>query len=185
MTLISLQQIALKKITLFLAGMGLLFTQTTGSAQTEVRSMKNIEMTIWQLSDTISRTMPTSKKSIESLLGIEFKEEGNTPFVLLTSEPGIKLADSVGIDKVSLFIKPSMVFDEKSAFALELSGACIPLAAVREHYGQLTLTQSPRGRSLEETTVYTVNQPWGSLAFAFKEKQPACLFSMTFRTTRL
>ena len=185
MTLISLQQAALKKMTLFLAGMGLFFAQTTGSAQTKGSPMKNNEMTLWQLSDAISRTMPTSKSSIESLLGIVFKEERNTPFVLLTSEPGITLADSVSIDKVSLFVRPSMIFDEKSAFALELSGTCIPLAAVREHYGQLTLTQSPRGRSLEETTVYTVNQPWGSLAFAFKEKQPACLFSMTYRTTRL
>lgn len=183
--LISKQQAVLKKNVLLLAVMGLFFAQSASSAQTKGTLMKSNEMTLWQLSDAISRTMPTSKNSIESLLGIVLKEERNAPFVLLTSKPAIKLADSVVVDKVSLFIRPSMVFDEKSAFSLELSEACIPLTAVREHYGQLTLTQHPRGRSLEETTVYTVNQSWGSLAFAFKERQPECLFSLTFRTSKL
>ena len=147
-------------------------------------SIKTNTTTLWQLNNIIEKEIPIKKKNIENIFGVEFKEERIEDFLFYTSMPDIILADSVIIKKANLLVRPSLVFDEKSAFSLELSGACISLADIRQHYGLMTITQFPRGRSLEEKTVHTANQSWGSLAFAFKEAKPSCLFSVTFRTNK-
>lgn len=141
-------------------------------------------MNVWQLINTIANEMPVSQSKIEPLLGIVFKVEKREYFSSLTAA-GPQLNDGMTLNKVSLLIRPSMQFDEKSALALKLAGACISLSDVRQHYGQLNITQQPRGRSQEETTVHALDQPWGSLSFAFKETKPDCLSSITFRTAKI
>jgi hypothetical protein len=40
------------------------------------------------------------------------------------------------------------------------------------------MTQSPRGRSWDEETSYSVFMPWGKLSFGFMESNPNCLSSI-------
>ena len=63
---------------------------------------------------------------------------------------------------------------------LELGGPCVPLEEVRGHYGDLQITDTPHGHSLDEKTSYTAYLPWGELSFGFAERNPDCLASIVF-----
>ena len=47
-------------------------------------------------------------------------------------------------------------------------------------YGNLTLTEAPRGRSPDEETKYEAKTGWGRLVFGFAERNPDCLSSVGF-----
>jgi hypothetical protein len=56
-----------------------------------------------------------------------------------------------------------------------LNGECISLDTVRSRYGNLKITDFPRGRSLDEATSYSTFPAWGKLSFGFTERNPDCL----------
>ncbi len=94
---------------------------------------------------------------------------------------GPTLADGLAVTTLNLMVRNTMVLDEKSGFNMELAGTCILRDEVSRRYGDMELTQHPRGRSLEETAVWSVHRPWGVLSFAFKQDRPDCLFRVSFR----
>ncbi|MEC4717990.1 type VI secretion system tip protein TssI/VgrG [Noviherbaspirillum sp. CPCC 100848] len=80
-----------------------------------------------------------------------------------------------------MVIHDKMKFGDKGAFAIELDGACVSLTDIRQHFKDIEITQHPRGRSLQETAVWSVRRLWGNLSFAFKAERPDCLFRVSFR----
>ncbi|WP_338152538.1 hypothetical protein [Paraburkholderia monticola] len=56
-----------------------------------------------------------------------------------------------------------------------MSGECVTLAMVRAHYSNLKITDTPRGRSPDETTAFSAFLPWGTLSFGFAERNRDCL----------
>lgn len=143
--------------------------------------MTTKQMTLWQVIDLLAQQMPLTPSKIETLLGVALSEEERGQAFIHFVGTGVALNAGLDISELNLLIPPSLKFDEKSAFAFEIQGGCISLDEIRERYENLEVTQHPRGRSLEETTVYSKKTAWGVLSFAFKESRPDCLFRVSFR----
>ncbi|MCY1552868.1 hypothetical protein D9M68_892960 [compost metagenome] len=66
---------------------------------------------------------------------------------------------------------------------LTLNEPCIRHTQVREHYPDLIVAETPRGRSPEEQTVFSTPQAWGQLAFGFRVASPDWLASVILQPT--
>lgn len=172
---------------LWLAGMltlGLLgCADVMGDPQVKKGSSMNAhqQMSLWDLVASVEQQMPITLSKAEAVLGERFEQTEETPAYLLLSSKGAALRDGLTVSRATLMLRPSLQFEDKSALAYELGGACVSLAQVRAQFGELRLIQSPRGRSLDETTAWALQRPWGYITFSFKERQPDCLFQVAFR----
>ncbi|WP_332309602.1 hypothetical protein [Burkholderia ubonensis] len=142
--------------------------------------MTQPDLTLWQAIDTLAQQIPFTKANIENLLSTQLFEDGNGPAGITQyykSAP-IPLSDGVVIETVDLRIKRHGA--HPGFMVLWLSGSCVGLDTVREHYGNVKITDTPRGHSLDEVTSHTTALQWGELSFSFKERNPKCLSSVAF-----
>lgn len=63
---------------------------------------------------------------------------------------------------------------------LNLSGPCVTRADLEPRFGPLTLTEVPRGESLDEEAHWSRRERWGKLSFGFSSRSPNCLSSVVF-----
>lgn len=141
-------------------------------------------LTLWTAIDALAAALPFTKSRVETTLGVTLADSANRSnhlFYLYGSAP-VTLADGVVLANVDLRIRREA--GHPGFMVLELGGACVPLAEVRRHYGELTITGVPRGHSEHETTAHTSYRPWGALTFSFAERQPACAASIAFDPSR-
>ena len=144
--------------------------------------MATNDMSLWQVIETLAKKMPLTPAAIENVFGLVLREEDRSvAFVHLASTGSVELKDGLVVSNLNLLTKSSLIFDEKSAFAFEVNGPCVGIDVIRKQHGELLVTQSPRGGSMEETTVYSRKFSWGFLSFAFKAEKPDCLFRVSFR----
>ncbi|NML33282.1 hypothetical protein HHL14_20890 [Paraburkholderia sp. G-4-1-8] len=151
--------------------------------------MTQTNMTLWQAIDTLVQQIPFTRANIEHVLATQLFEEDSSRNPILNREfrfyigGPVKLSDGMTISKVDLRIrhKPG----HPGFLVLNLDGACTDLNAVREHYGDLKVTDRPRGISLDEVTSYSAVLQWGKLSFSFKERNPNCLSSVAFKPVLL
>ncbi|MGV2288490.1 hypothetical protein AAHK20_07215 [Trinickia sp. YCB016] len=142
--------------------------------------MAQLEMTLWQTIDALVEAIPLTRVKVENVLKIRFVDSDPSNYAIQPSsfQPldggPVKLSDGVVIGNVDLRIKREeghpgfLVLDS-------LGGECIKLDAVRARYGNLRITDFPRGRSLDEATSYSAFPAWGKLSFGFTERNPDCL----------
>ncbi len=111
---------------------------------------------------------------VESTLRTSLSDSGrNDSAVFLGSDGPVQLAGDTRITEIDLRFSVRRRFP--GFLVLSLDGDCIGIDALRAHYGEVPITDSPHGHSLEEETVHSSRQPWGTLSFGFKERNPACL----------
>lgn len=143
--------------------------------------MENGCGTLWGVVNTLGEEMPLSKEVVEAVLRTELTDKTRDEYLWHLIGAGHPLDDGSSVSRVSLALLPGGEFGKNSGLSIELEGRCIGLDEIREHFGELTIVQYPRGRSLQETTVYAAAMPWGELSFAFKEEKRDCLFRILFR----
>ncbi|MEA5172996.1 hypothetical protein VB149_03680 [Xanthomonas fragariae] len=156
----------------------------TGCASSQAKNFEDSTMsapTIWQLIENLTHQMPLTPEKVAATIGTPLQPHKQTPQLTQYVGAGVPLAGNVRIENSSLALGPQGEFDDKSGLSLELGGACVTLDQVREHYGGLKVTQTPRGRSDKETTVHVSRQPQGSLSFAFRAGNPDCLYRVGIR----
>lgn len=140
--------------------------------------MNEVALTFWDVADALSRAVPLSPRSVEQILGVDLAETSRTPGLVCWTAKGPDLADEVRLDAVELRAGAS---NPESGFLLvAVSGRCVSVEEVRGRYPEVRITGHPRGRSLEEKTVYSTDFDWGRLSFGFKESNRRCLASLTF-----
>ena len=142
--------------------------------------MTQPKMTLWQAIDALAKQIPFSKIKIENLFSTQLAETdegGNDVFQFFKSNP-IKVSEGVAIENVDLRIKRAG--PHPGFLVLSIGGNCIGIDAVRAHYNELKITDTPRGHSLDEVTSHSAMLQWGELSFSFKERNPNCLASVAF-----
>ncbi|MEQ6352741.1 hypothetical protein [Ralstonia pseudosolanacearum] len=142
--------------------------------------MTRAKMTLWQTIGTLTKSAQCSQTKIENLLSTQLTETdegGNDVFQFFKSTP-IKLSDGVVIENVDLRIKRAG--PHPGFLVLSIGGSCIGIDAVRAHYNDLKITDTPRGHSRDEVTSHSAMLRWGELSFSFKERNPNCLASIAF-----
>lgn len=152
-----------------------------GEAQNGSTS-NNGTRTLWQVVEQLAGKMPLTPGAVEQDLGTSLAIKAQTGHVTQWVGGGpIALHDDVHISGISLALGPDSEFSEHSGLSMELGGACIKLDQVRQQFGELKVTQTPRGHSGNETTVHVSSQQGGRISFAFKASKPACLFRVGIR----
>lgn len=160
---------------------GLLVAGMNGEAMTKETTMKTNEMTLWQTITSLAEQIPLTRQKVETVLQTTLRESdntGNDVFQFYESPP-VELKDGVVIRTVDLRIKRAGA--HPGFMVLEMEGSCVTLDQIRQHYGDVPITSSPRGSSLHEKTHYTATLPWGTLAFGFLERNPGCLASIALK----
>lgn len=147
-------------------------------------AMDGAPMTLWQAIEALAKQIPFTTEKVEHTLGAKLSERDNAPnnlYHLYGSEP-VALADGVVVSNVDLRIK--IVGPHPGFMVLNIAGACVTIEQVRSHYSALTITDTPRGHSINDVTSYTSEQPWGKVSFSFAERNPKCLSSVAFAPRR-
>jgi hypothetical protein len=142
------------------------------------RNTMRVEMTFWKTIEALAEQIPFAKQRVEALLHTTLRETdnaGNDVFQFYESPP-IELADGVVISNVDLRIKRTG--EHPGFMVLEIGGQCVTLEKIRLRYGNVRMTDSPRGNFQYAKVHYTANLPWGSLSFGFLERSPDCLASV-------
>jgi hypothetical protein len=143
--------------------------------------MQGNETTLWQALTAVGAQMPFTREKLEKALGVPFTLKERTEYTSLWVAGPVLLKDQVQVTSITLLLDPKDRFDDESSGAtLQLAGRCVPLSEVRTHHADLKITQFPRGRSPQETTVHTARAPWGRISFGFKESRRECLSEVTF-----
>jgi hypothetical protein len=138
-------------------------------------------LTLWDAVEALAVLGPLTKESVQTLLSAELAEtdqKGNDIFQFYGSQP-ISLADGSVIDNADLRVKRKGF--HPGFLVLRLAGRCVSLNEVRGRYSPLTLSDIPRGRSLDDATAYTALTDWWELSFSFKERERECLSSIAFK----
>lgn len=136
--------------------------------------VKNKEL--WHFIDDMqkkTRTLTTS--SIKRIIP-PFTIKSENEYTAFYSSEDVALTGKIKISHLDLRVSK----DEKAApafLSFEVTGDCITLDDVKEHYSNLRLTDYPRGESPEEKTYYTTgNNPYGQyISFGFTAKEQQCL----------
>jgi hypothetical protein len=149
-------------------------------AESQGAQTMNSQMTLWQLIDSVSQQTPFSAVKIEKLFSTQLSEYDNPSNDVFRFYKGGRttLANGVVISNVDLRIKRQG--PHPGFLVLELQGTCVGVEEVRKHYSGLEITDTPRGKSLDDVTSHTTIQAWGELSFSFKERKPECLSSIVF-----
>lgn len=159
----------------------LLIVSAIAYADGPEKNMISGQNSLWKIITEIEKQMPISVNDAEKTLGISFTARKNSEYFILLSGQGRLLDEGVSITEANLMLSPSLEFDQRSALGLEIDGQCVSLTEIRKRFSELKLVQAPRGRSLQETTVWSSTRNWGFITFAFKEEKPLCLSSVSFR----
>ncbi|MDM0110636.1 hypothetical protein QTI66_00665 [Variovorax sp. J22R133] len=142
-------------------------------------SMGHKKPGLWEMVRSLSSEAPFTREKVQTAISVELleAESNGGPFRFYRAGP-IQLDEGVVLSKVDLRIKRTGV--HPGFLVLEVGGACLPLAKVREQYGTMHVTGAPRGRSPDDATTYSSPEPWGHLSFGFRERSPDCLAYIAF-----
>ncbi|MBI1907078.1 MAG: hypothetical protein HYS20_12725 [Rhodocyclales bacterium] len=136
------------------------------------------QMTLWRAIATLAQQIPFSKTRVESVLSVRLKEQSSTTHTVFLEGGPVSLEGNVTISRTDLRL--ALRPDDPGLLLLEIAGDCITLDQLHPHYPDLKVSGNPRGKSLDEHTIYSVDQAWGKLSFGFKVRNPDCLDMIGF-----
>lgn len=143
--------------------------------------MKSLD--VWTLIDTLPGQLPFTAEKIQAALsltlGRDGKSESFNPYFSFYTAGGVALDQGVVIEKIDLRLRREP--PDPGFLVLTFAGTCVNKAEVMRRYGGLSLTEYPRGRSLDEEAHYSRSEPWGDLSFGFAERARDCLRSVVFK----
>jgi hypothetical protein len=139
-------------------------------------------MNLWEIIESLTLKPLFDPNAVEEALGmrlVRYVEPSNDAFDFFQG-PGFPLDGGSELQKVSLRLgRTNPVI---ALLMLDITGACIQIEEVRQHYPLIEMTERPRGRSLDEAKVFSTTQSWGRLSFGFRERNPQCLSFVVFAT---
>ncbi len=151
--------------------------QASGSEKTDANSF-------WRFINNVKLQLPEGLAQVTHLFNNAFViQDENDQFISYESKSFI-LDGKVNIESIEARVFHKNNKNAPYLLALQVSGICITLPELKQYYSDLTITDVPRGRSLEEETSYTTVKYSNNvkLAFGFAEKKPDCLGSVVFST---
>lgn len=146
--------------------------------------MNKVNISFWQVIAEVQGQKRLSLEKTETILNQKLTEETeqSNEYFQMYKGKSIQLAEGLVIATIDLRL-PRAPTRNDGLLALNLEGECITLPQVKQQFPVLKITGTPRGRSLEDSTTYTANTPWGEVDFGFQEKRPDCLGYVIFHPT--
>ncbi|TQI80065.1 hypothetical protein FHU10_5083 [Serratia fonticola] len=145
------------------------------------RSEKMDSTIFWQFVNNIKTQLPKGLSYVTHIFNNPFVVQAENDVFTSYENKEFLLDGKVNIENIEarVFRKNNKV---PYLLTFQVHGACITLAELKQHYTDLTITDIPRGRSLDEETTYSTPRYDNrvKLAFGFAEKNPNCLRSVVF-----
>lgn len=163
---------ALLRVVAMLAGLAL-GTAACATGADERNPMDMPHPTLWHVIEILGDQPSLAPERVALVLPVTLVELYRNAYFSFHEGGRVDLADRIDIDKVELRV--SLTDEARGLVLLRLGGACLPIEEVRARFPDLSLSNQPRGRSLDEEAGYATARPWGRLSFGFKERNPRCL----------
>lgn len=143
-------------------------------------NMQNINL--WQLIDVLTEYPSFAPSDLSTVLPVGFVQASRRSSFTVYRGGAASLAE--GVELASVEVRSDHEDARLGLISIQLTGICVTLAQVREHYPDIVLSDTPRGRSLEEVTGFSAVKPWGKVSFGFKERNRECLATVTIDRVR-
>ncbi|AYM89876.1 hypothetical protein D9980_04365 [Serratia sp. 3ACOL1] len=136
----------------------------------------------WRFVNSVKVQLPEGLAQIAHFFNGAFVVEDENDVFISYKNKNFMLDGKVNIENIGAKVFRKNNKNAPYLLTLQVSGICITLPEVKQHYSDLTITDVPRGRSLEEETSYTTVRYSNNvkLSFGFAEKKPDCLRSIVF-----
>ena len=169
------------KITQLKNSIVILLLLTTFSCHA-TRSEKMNSINFWKFVNNVKVQTPEGLFKLAPIFNNAFVVQAENDVFISYSNSGLMLDGKVNIENIEARVFRKNRENIPFLLSLQISGICITKAELKLHYSDLTLTDTPRGRSLEEETSYSTrrNDNGVRLSFGFAEKSPDCLRSVVF-----
>lgn len=158
----------------------ILFLTVFSCCAAKSKGMKAVNL--WYLVDNIKVTLPEGFTQLAYLFDSPFIFQNENDVFTTYKNKNFMLEGNISVEDIEarIFRKNNDAIPYLLTF--KISGACVNLAELKNHYADLMMADVPRGRSLAEETVYSTytDDNHIKLAFGFAEKKPECLRSVVF-----
>jgi hypothetical protein len=146
------------------------------------RSEEMDSINFWRFVNSVKVQLPEGLAQIAHFFNGAFVVEDENDVFISYKNKNFMLDGKVNIENIGAKVFRKNNKNAPYLLTLQVSGICITLPEVKQHYSDLTITDVPRGRSLEEETSYTTVRYSNNvkLSFGFAEKKPDCLRSIVF-----
>lgn len=148
-------------------------THAKGTAMDPTMSALN------QLVERFSAAAPIDRHRAERILGVPLHHRDSTKTQAIWQARDIRS----GPLTLAVELRESVAGSggtPGALLAIDVTSGCVHAEDVAAHYKPWTLTDIPRGRSLDEQTSWSREERWGRLSFGFAERRPECLASIVF-----
>ena len=121
------------------------------------------------------------RATVEQIVEAKLKRTSTTRYTL-TSEAKDVRAGPLELNVELREPVPNSGAEAGSLLVVYIISGCPARQDVAARYKPWTLSDVPRGRSLDEQTSWSREEHWGELSFGFAEAAPDCLRSISFDT---
>jgi hypothetical protein len=175
------------------------------SAKTiESKKMNTLQVTLWQIIDSVPKLYPLNKENIEKFFNIKLTERVKDSYNYEYSE-SIQLLDGIiigtplkspnSVHGLDLRVNaPNLPAYGVFNMNLNMSGKCTTIDQVKTKYKNLLISAPPSPQPINPAkptkviekwhAAYTSTQPWGELTFGFETIaatfEPTCLEYVSF-----
>lgn len=129
---------------------------------------------LWTLLTQLSHAVPFTKEKIEAHFGAPLRQTSRNDYFTMYGGGGTKLEHGLVVSSIDLRVRHDGQ-PHPGFLVLALTGGCVSVTDVRQHFPRVTVVQTPRGRSVNEQTYIASDEPWGEVSFGFPVSNPGCL----------
>lgn len=142
------------------------------------------EISVWELIERVGAMRPLHKEQVESLLAAKVAMTSeNESYTFWDGTADLPLSNNMKITKVS-FSTANPTKPADLSMSVYLGGTCVSKQDLLKHFPTIEVVGAPRGRSLDEETVFSANTNWGKVKFGFTERAPDCLARLGFNFSK-
>jgi hypothetical protein len=147
------------------------------------KTMDNKMTKFERLIDRILSNPPSTPEAVQTVTGIKITPtDANDSF---RTYEGKSVASETS-PNVTIELRTPVSTEATSGplLILNVSEECLGREALEARHGALEITQIPRGKSMDEETVFSKKMGWGVLSFGFPENNKTCVKTVTLNFNR-
>jgi hypothetical protein len=120
---------------------------------------------------------------VEAVFGEKLRELGGTTYHCDFELDTFPIAEGLSAEAIALRAAKAGSGATSALLTMQIVGGCLSLAEVKARYPAMFLVGAPRGRSLDERSIFETNVHGMAVRFGFDQSVPSCMRSLTFEAS--
>jgi hypothetical protein len=151
-----------------------------GGCQAEGKTMAESMNAIDHIVEQVRAAGRVDRPLAAAIVHVALRKTADTGYFETYEATDIKLGDLAMTAELRSPVEGSGA-TAGALLVLRILKGCPSKADVEARYAPLKIANIPHGRSPDEETNWSRDEPWGHLSFGFAERAPDCLSSITFQ----